>query len=222
MIPEHEILLRILVAAGLGMAVGFERERQHQAAGLRTHTILVIGATLAMTLSINLSMQFRNLAPNGDPARLAAQVLSGIGFLGAGAILRFGPTVKGLTTATSLWTMAVVGLAVGLGYFLTAVATTALLLLILLVLNYLEDRLISPYVVTTLTVIADDRPGMAYEIRKMIRFASHEVDSFRLAKRVRVSKVRVLAVVKIKDGDPLLQLADRLAELPGVDAVKFE
>lgn len=124
MIPDIEVFLRLLVAAFLGALIGLDRERQNQPAGLRTHIILVTGAALAMTLSINMSMQFKALAPNGDPSRLAAQVLSGIGFLGAGAILRYGTSIKGLTTATSLWTMAVVGLAVGAGYIWVAVGTT--------------------------------------------------------------------------------------------------
>ncbi len=117
MITEQEIVIRLAIASVLGMIVGFERERQNQPAGLRTHTILAIGSCLAMTISINLAMQFTPLVPNGDPARLAAQVVSGIGFLGAGAILRYGTSVKGLTTATSLWTTAMVGLAIGAGHF---------------------------------------------------------------------------------------------------------
>jgi len=102
LISEGEILIRLGLAALLGMIVGFERERQNQPAGLRTHAILAIGSCLAMTISINLAVQFVPHVPNGDPARLAAQVISGIGFLGAGAILRYGTNVKGLTTATSL------------------------------------------------------------------------------------------------------------------------
>ena len=120
MIGEWDILIRLLIAAGLGAVVGFERERSQQPAGLRTHIILVVGSTLAMTLSVNLAIQFQPLVPNGDPARLAAQVISGIGFLGAGAIFRYGVSIKGLTTATSLWTMAVVGLVVGAGHYLAA------------------------------------------------------------------------------------------------------
>ena len=106
LISEWEILLRLGLAALLGMLVGYERERQNQPAGLRTHAILAIGSCLAMTVSINLSTQFESFGANGDPARIAAQVVSGIGFLGAGAILRYGTNVKGLTTATSLWTIA--------------------------------------------------------------------------------------------------------------------
>ena len=91
--------------------MGLESERHNQPAGLRTHIILSIGSALAMCVSIDLAMQFQPLVPNGDPARLAAQVISGIGFLGAGAIFRYGNSIKGLTTATSLWTVAIVGLA---------------------------------------------------------------------------------------------------------------
>ncbi len=88
MITDTDIVLRLLVAAVLGGLVGYERERNNQPAGLRTHIILVVGAALAMVLSVNLAMQFKPLVPNGDPARLAAQVISGIGFLGVGAIIR--------------------------------------------------------------------------------------------------------------------------------------
>ena len=109
MITDTDIILRLLVAGVLGGLVGYERERNNQNAGLRTHIILVIGAALAMTLSINLAIQFRPLVSNGGPARLAAQVISGIGFLGVGAIIRYGPNIKGLTTATSMWSMAIVG-----------------------------------------------------------------------------------------------------------------
>ena len=140
MISEVQILLRVLVGAILGSLVGFERERQDQPAGLRTHMILVIGATLAMVLSVNLGYLFARPGTPADPARLAAQVISGIGFLGAGAILRYGFTVKGLTTATSLWTMAIVGMTVGAGYYLIGVVTTALMLIVLALLNVLEKR----------------------------------------------------------------------------------
>jgi len=102
MISETQFIIRILVAAALGAVVGLERERLNQPAGLRTHIILVIGAAMAMVLSANLGYLFARPGTPADPARLAAQVISGIGFLGAGAILRYGFTVKGLTTATSL------------------------------------------------------------------------------------------------------------------------
>jgi len=140
MIQDSEIVIRLLLSAFLGMIIGFERERQNQPAGLRTHTILAIGSCLAMTMSINLAMQFKPVV-SGDPARLACTGdRRGLGFLGAGAILRYGTTVKGLTTATSLWTMAIVGLAVGAGHYFAAIAATSALLLVLTLLNLLEKR----------------------------------------------------------------------------------
>ena len=113
----YEPFLGLLAAAGLGSLIGLEREIHGQPAGLRTHMILAVGASLAAILSISYS-QFLS-SPNlpSDPGRIVAQVVSGVGFLGAGAILRFGVSVKGLTTASSLWTTAIIGIACGSGYF---------------------------------------------------------------------------------------------------------
>jgi putative Mg2+ transporter-C (MgtC) family protein len=108
-----ETLLRLLVAAVLGSLIGFERERLLWAAGIRTHMLVCVGACLFMIVS---AYGFASvLGPNVvlDPSRIAAQVVSGIGFLGAGAILARGEIVKGLTTAASIWTVAAIGLAVG-------------------------------------------------------------------------------------------------------------
>ena len=156
MIHPLEILLRLLVAAGFGAMVGLERERRDQPAGLRTHIILSIGASLAMILSIELASQFREVAPNGDPARLAAQVISGIGFLGAGAIIRYGPNIKGLTTATSLWTIAVISLAVGAGHFIAAGTAIVLLLIALGLLGSLEKRYIHSIITKTIRLKVHD------------------------------------------------------------------
>jgi len=151
----------------LGMVIGLERERHHQPAGLRTHTILVIGSTLAMILSINIAMQFTPVYI-GDPARLAAQVVSGIGFLGAGAILRYGVTVRGLTTATSLWTMAIVGMTAGAGYLLVAAGSTALIFIVLTVMNKLEDKFSHTLISLTLVLKAEDTPALLDDIQKAL------------------------------------------------------
>jgi len=222
MIHETDILIRILIAAGLGALIGYERERQSQPAGLRTHVVLVVGAALAMALSINLAMQFRTLVPNGDPARLAAQVLSGIGFLGAGAILRFGPTVKGLTTAASLWTMAVVGLAVGAGYFLVAAGVTVLLLIVLTLLTWVESRLITAFLTVQFSVYAVDRSGVERQVRETFKKYCREVEYFRMNRHIRRQRVRMDALVKLHGEDLLEQLSKQLAEINGVKIVKYE
>jgi putative Mg2+ transporter-C (MgtC) family protein len=131
--------LRLAVAALLGGLVGAEREQDAQIAGLRTHAVLAIGA--ALTMLVSLTVAATAPAPPADPGRIAAQVVSGIGFLGAGAIIRLGTTVRGLTTAGSLWTVAAIGLAVGAGYFIPAAFATLLLILVLHVVDRVEARL---------------------------------------------------------------------------------
>jgi putative Mg2+ transporter-C (MgtC) family protein len=222
MITELEMILRILAATALGALVGIERERQHQPAGLRTHMVLVAGSALAMTLSINLAMQFRSLVPNGDPARLAAQVLSGIGFLCAGAILRLGATVKGLTTAASLWTMAVVGLAVGAGYYLTGGAITLLLLVVLTLVNLFENRFVKPFVSVRFTVFAIDRPGIEQQVRETFLKSGDFIESFRADRRLHRQRVKMNAFIRLKPNQTGDMLSDRLAEIDGVRAVKYE
>ena len=222
MITEMEMILRILAAAGLGAMVGYERERQHQPAGLRTHMVLVAGSALAMTLSINLAMQFRSLVPNGDPARLAAQVLSGIGFLCAGAILRLGSNVHGLTTASSLWTMAVVGLAVGAGYFITGAAITVLLLIILTVLNMVEGRFVKRYTSVRFTIFAVDRAGIEQQIRAAFQEIGMQTETFHANHHIQKRRVKMDAVVRLKPSVPAEKLSDRLVAIEGVRIVKYE
>jgi putative Mg2+ transporter-C (MgtC) family protein len=220
MISEWSIMLRILFAALLGALVGWERERQNQPAGLRTHIILVTGATLAMALSINLSMQFKEVVPNGDPARLAAQVLSGIGFLCAGAILRDGVTVKGLTTATSLWTMAVVGLAVGAGYYYVAGAITLLMILVLTVLNWFERRYIHAVMSMAVTLHAEDRTGMVDLVRQVLSSGSRRITSFAIRRNLEEKDLRLDVTVETREAASLSRITDELSAITGVRTLK--
>ncbi|MBP1964400.1 MgtC/SapB family protein [Paenibacillus aceris] len=138
-ISHGELLLRLVLAVFMGGAVGIEREWHNHAAGFRTHILVCLGSTTIMLLSIYGFSEFAN-EPNVrlDPARLAAQVISGIGFIGAGAILRNGSTISGLTTAASIWVVAGIGLCVGAGFLYAAVFSTMLLLISLFVLNKWE------------------------------------------------------------------------------------
>ena len=221
MIPDLEIILRLLVAAGLGAVIGLERERQNQPAGLRTHIILVLGAALAMTLSINLAIQYHPLGLGGDPTRLAAQVISGIGFLGAGAILRYGANVKGLSTAASVWTMAVVGLAVGGGYYLPAVAATALLLVCLVVLNILEHSLIRSYITMQVTLVVEDRPHLLEEARQVMLKHVKKVTYTRIDKDFQKKQAEIMAEVTILEGAALERLMDDLSQIKGIRGFKI-
>lgn len=221
MISETDILLRILIATALGAVIGFERERQNQPAGWRTHIVLVVGATLAMTLSINLSMQFHQFAPNGDPARLAAQVISGIGFLGAGAILRYGPNVKGLTTAASLWTMAVVGLAVGAGYYLPAAAATGLLLLVLELLDLAEKKLFGPDLSVTVELLLQDRPAALKDINKIWRKHKLNAKIVSIRKNIKNKRLEVEVSFRSRKTDLYDLITTEMNELEGLESFKI-
>lgn len=221
MISEWDILLRLLIAAGLGAVVGFERERSQQPAGLRTHIILVVGSTLAMTLSINLAIQFQPLVPNGDPARLAAQVISGIGFLGAGAIFRYGVSIKGLTTATSLWTMAVVGLIVGAGHYLVAVGATALILIVLFAVNIVEDRLVNPYLLVTLTLSAADHPALIKDLKKVLEKQDVHYVRLTIQKNIRRKTIRIETQLRVHNEEGIEPLMTELSTLHGVRAFRL-
>lgn len=138
---EQEVL-RLLVAAGLGAVIGFERERLDRGAGLRTHALVCVASALLTVISAygfeDVLRANRTVAI--DPTRIAAQIVTGIGFLGAGLIVLRKNTVYGLTTAASVWAVAAIGMAVGAGMYLPAVITTALMLVILLGLKPLEQR----------------------------------------------------------------------------------
>jgi len=138
--PEFVVIQRLLIATLFAGLVGFERERHGRAAGLRTHILVGLGSCLIMLTALYL-MEALSGRIAIDPTRMAAQVISGIGFLGAGTILRFRASVRGLTTAASLWAVAGIGLAVGAGFLTGAAAGTAIILLVLFGLSRLEWRL---------------------------------------------------------------------------------
>ncbi|MDR3428748.1 MgtC/SapB family protein [Silvimonas sp.] len=139
MIANYDILVRLLAAAVLGGAIGFERERLSWSAGLRTHMLVCVGAALFMIVSaFGFSDVLQDAHTVLDPSRVAAQVVSGIGFLGAGSILMRGEVVKGLTTAASLWSVAAVGLACGGGLYFAAISAAIIILVILAGIKPLE------------------------------------------------------------------------------------
>ncbi|MFZ5351532.1 MAG: MgtC/SapB family protein [Bacillota bacterium] len=137
MVSNFDMLIRFALACLLGGLIGLERERNRHPAGLRTHILVCIGSTLVLICSLLLFEQFGDLV-NMDPARLGAQVISGIGFLGAGTIIKEGVSIKGLTTAASLWAVACIGIAIGAGFYMAAILTTSFVLITLMVFSRFE------------------------------------------------------------------------------------
>ena len=132
-------VVKLLLSMTLGAIIGMERRRKGQIAGLRTFALISMGATLAMLISIYIPQVYLGLK-NGDPGRIAAQVVSGVGFLGAGAIIQMKGSVRGLTTAAGIWMTACIGLAVGAGMYLISIITTLLIIFILVNIERIELR----------------------------------------------------------------------------------
>lgn len=132
-------MFRLILSMVLGMVVGAERKRKGQIAGIRTFALISMGACLAMLLSIYVPQVYLGLK-NGDPGRIAAQVITGIGFIGGGAMIHMKGAVRGLTTAAGIWMTAIIGMAVGIGMYLCSIGATLLILLTLVTFDQYEKR----------------------------------------------------------------------------------
>lgn len=166
-LSQTEIFLRLLLATLLGGLVGWEREVNSRPAGFRTNILVCIGSALIMLVSIKIYDLFK-AARVVDPGRIAAQVVSGIGFLGAGTIIREGFSVKGLTTAASLWAIAGVGLAIGAGFYFSAITGTILIILTLSILNTIEHNIASQSGLKNLRIKVFDQPGEVGKIGSVL------------------------------------------------------
>ncbi|MDR0795503.1 MAG: MgtC/SapB family protein [Tannerella sp.] len=150
-ITMYTAVIRLLFSFLMGVIIGIERQYRRQEAGLRTFTLICLGSTVAMLVSIWIPLSYTGLL-GGDPGRIAAQVLTGIGFLGAGAIIHSHGSIHGLTTAACIWVTAVIGLAVGAGMYIPAFITTLLTVSVLISLERLEKRMFLDGVNKILTI----------------------------------------------------------------------
>lgn len=229
MIGWEETVLRIVVGALLGGFVGLEREMRGQAAGFRTHTLVAMGSTLFTLVSlygvpsvITGDLQVLGEPLGSDPSRIASQIVVGIGFLGAGAIMRHGTSVKGLTTAASLWVVAAMGLSVGAGYWVGAISVSVMLLIVLRGLRPAENLL-------TRWIYPD-------EAMLIIRLGS-ESDASNFEKELERHDIRVREISMVQTGEnyteltigirlarsaSALEVVDRIGSLPGVDSIRWE
>lgn len=212
-----ETILRLALAMLMGGLIGLERELINRPAGFRTHTLVCMGAALVMTTSEYLFhsyYQFINL----DPARLGAQVVSGIGFLGAGSIINDGHRVRGLTTAASLWVVACIGLAVGAGFYIGAISAFIMCYITLISLkrfeHVIEKRRGNVQVVTRLK----NMPGEIGKVTSVLgRFRVHIVDI-----EVEDTDDEFMRVMFFVSLPPVMDKDTLIAELERVEGVKVE
>jgi putative Mg2+ transporter-C (MgtC) family protein len=229
-IDETQILVRLLTAAVLGGLVGMERERSQHAAGLRTHIMVCLGSCLMMLLSIYGFAAFvYEMNVRVDPARLAAAVITGIGFLGAGTILQTGRSVIGLTTAASIWVTAAIGLGVGAGFYFAAAVSTLLVLFVLWALNILERKMFRRKSERLIVLHVEDRPGLMQKLKETIEGRGAEVRRMRFrgegdedeAGEIGPNQVAVYLHIRLKKKNEA-ELLDDLRSLDGVHAASLE
>jgi putative Mg2+ transporter-C (MgtC) family protein len=220
-VGPQELFLRLGLAAVLGSLIGLNRQRLDKSAGLRTHMLVSVGSALVMIVS---AYGFEDVLSPGrvvlDPSRVAAQVVSGIGFLGAGAILRKDQSVHGLTTAASIWTVAAVGLAAGGGLYLASASATGLILVILAVIKPLEDRLLGHDRRHILTIVAGKDLSMA-EIERHVRAEGFAVVALRVRSRKRPGDRQVAITLAGAAETKLPEVVDRLKGVDGVHAIGY-
>lgn len=224
MLPISHLLGRLLLAALLGSLIGLERERLQWAAGLRTHMLVCVGSTLIMIVSAFGFADVQN-QPNVslDPSRVAAQVVSGIGFLGAGTILLRREVVRGLTTAASLWSVAAVGLAVGGGLYVAAISTTVLILAILIGLKPLERRFAARHQqIKSLYLTFDSRLTTQTDIEAALAKGGIWVQHFELSQGADPARQQVHLVVRGSAVDDLAEVLEYIGALPGVGGVEVD
>jgi putative Mg2+ transporter-C (MgtC) family protein len=218
-----ELIGRVLLAAALGGLVGFEREFRDQPAGFRTHILVSLGAGLfTMAGAYGVSAFVGAPAVSFDPTRIAAQVVTGIGFLGAGAILRYGVTVRGLTTAAALWVTAAVGVAVGLGYYAGALVTSLATVVSLFGLKQVET--------SVLPKMRRGRHNFIIEVGAELRLA--ELAAIVEGHNARIVSMKILSVsegmrkllltISIPPEMDPRSLALEMRELEGVTTLEWE
>jgi len=208
---------QLALAALLGGIIGFERERSHRPAGFRTHIIVAVGSALVMLTGVAMSKggEFGSI----DPTRMAAQVVSGIGFLGAGTILREGFSVKGLTTAASLWTVSCIGLACGGGYYAGAVLGTVI---IILTLNLLKKILMRGSRGKSIYIEIADVAGLAPEIGQTIKRLGGSLHSLEILyaddekRRAKEGTIVLKALVFAHSGEEIDIILEALRDLDGI------
>jgi putative Mg2+ transporter-C (MgtC) family protein len=217
---DVDMLIRLVSAALLGSVIGLERERILWAAGIRTHMLVCVGSCLIMIVSqygfANVLMQ-KNVVL--DPSRIAAQVVSGIGFLGAGSILARGEIVKGLTTAASIWTVAAIGLAVGGGLYLAAGASTIIILIILAGIKPLEEAYRSRNQSCQLKIEVESGFLTPDLLRDTLKLRASQIKRFLVESRDQEGTDDLLVLLNKVSSQDIASFSARLNELDGVKSV---
>lgn len=218
MISTWDIVFRLFLATMLSGFIGWERELHERPAGFRTHILVCVGSTLAMIISLSVHEVYGSAS---DPGRIAAQVISGIGFLGAGTIIREGASVRGLTTAASLWAVAGIGLAIGSGLYIGGLMASFLVFLSLWSLSKLEFRAASKVKTKHLHLQVRDRPGIIGHVGSILGEADINILNVRMEHLDVYEELLIEFKVQPPPECNLNELTHRLAECEGVLQIEW-
>lgn len=203
---------RLLLALLLGALVGAERKHKGQVAGIRTFALISMGACLAMLLSIYVPQEYMGLK-NGDPGRIAAQVITGIGFLGGGAMIQQKGSVRGLTTAAGIWITAIIGMAVGVGMYLASMVCTLLIFIVIVGFNQFEHKI---HIGQEMKVISIRCKGIVRNIdqyRHLLKKEGHSLSSFYIEQNFENNFTEINLVVLVKSRQNLISTVNQLSEV---------
>ncbi len=213
-----EIIKRLLLALVLSGIIGFERESINKPAGFRTHILVCIGSTVIMLTGIKMH-QIYQYQVNIDPTRLGAQVISGIGFLGAGTIIREGTTIRGLTTAATLWAIACIGLAIGAGFYMISLVAFFCILITLLFFAKIEEYYVARKHLQYISIVSMNQLGQLGKIGEIlgsmdIAIKSIEMDTSDDEKIIFQFTLQVPSSIKKEE------FIKKISEMPGILSVK--
>jgi putative Mg2+ transporter-C (MgtC) family protein len=222
MVSNVEIILRFLLASFLGGCVGLEREMHGRSAGVRTYLILSLGSAMIMIISEYIYFKYQGVVPgmflSVDPGRIAAQAITGIGFLGAGVIIRYKDSIRGLTTAACVWVVCAVGLAIGAGFYLFGTVVTAITLFSLVVVKTFEKRLMKDWY-EQMVVISEDLEGQLGRIEAILDKHNVKLVDYGLKRDLLNREVTANFLLRVRSVQPRREVLHEVFGLNGVKSV---
>lgn len=213
-------IYKMVLSMLLGAIVGYERKRKGQNAGVRTFSLIAMGSTLAMLLSIYVPQEYMGLK-NGDPGRIAAQVITGIGFLGAGAIIQMKGSVRGLTTAAGIWMVAIIGMAVGLGMYWLSIVASAMILFILVQLERIEKRVSRGSESRIIRIRTADILHEIEDYKKVLKSHNIHLSNFYVDYDYENTETRLNLIVLVKETTDYIKLFSQFEALHPTKAISL-
>lgn len=213
-------IYKMVLSMLLGAIVGYERKRKGQNAGVRTFSLIAMGSTLAMLLSIYVPQEYMGLK-NGDPGRIAAQVITGIGFLGAGAIIQMKGSVRGLTTAAGIWMVAIIGMAVGLGMYWLSIVASAMILFILVQLERIEKRVSRGSESRIIRIRTADILHEIEDYKKVLKSHNIHLSNFYVDYDYENTETRLNLIVLVKETTDYIKLFSQFETLHPTKAISL-